>query len=169
KGAMDDNGPRMVKTPWYDDEIPFVEAAEIGTEKVIKDHSTIGIVVATDGSIGEFNRNDYLDAEQRVVSELKEIGKPFIIILNSTHPTLPDTVRLVEKLREEYQAPVIPLSIETMNEKDIFDILREALYEFPVLEVKVNMPEWIAILNAEHPLKRTYIELIKESVVEVNK
>ena len=91
KGAEDENGPRMVKTPWYDDEIPFVEAAEIGTEKVIKDHSTIGIVVTTDGSIGEFNRKDYLEAETRVISELKEIGKPFIVLLNSTHPMLPET------------------------------------------------------------------------------
>ena len=103
----------MVKTPWYNEEIPFVEAAEVGTEKVIKDHSTIGIVVTTDGSIGEFNRNDYLDAENRVISELKSIGKPFIVLLNSTHPTLPETERLADKLKEEHNVPVMPISIET--------------------------------------------------------
>jgi len=169
KGAEDENGPRMVKCPWYNEEIPFVEAAELGTEKVIKDHSTIGIVVTTDGSIGEFNRNDYLEAEGRVIRELKELGKPFVIILNSTHPTLPETERLAESLKEEHNVPVMPISIESMNEKDIYNILREALYEFPILEVKVNMPEWIAILNSKNPIKQSYINSIKESIVEVDK
>ena len=169
QGATDENGPRMVKTPWYTEEIPFIEAAEIGTEKVIKDHSTIGIVVTTDGSIGDFERSDYLEAETRVIEELKNIGKPFIVILNSTHPTLPETQRLAESLKEEHQVPVLPISIEAMNEKDMYDILREALYEFPVLEVKVNMPEWITILNPDHPVKQSYINAIKESVVEIDK
>ena len=168
-GAEDENGPRMVKTPWYNEEIPFVEAAEVGTEKVIKDHSTICIVVTTDGSIGEFDRNDYLEAENRVISELKSIGKPFIVLLNSTHPTLPETERLASSLKEEHNVPVLPISIEAMNEKDMYDILKEALYEFPILEVKVNMPEWIAILNPEHSVKKEYIKAIKESVVDVDK
>lgn len=168
-GMEDENGPRMVKTPWYDEEIPFIEAAEVGTEKVINDHSTIGIVVTTDGSIGEFNRSDYLEAENRVINELKSIGKPFIVLLNSTHPTLPETERLAESLRDEHQIPVLPMNIENMNEKDMYTILREALYEFPVLEVKVNMPEWIAILNADNPIKMSYIDAIKESVVEIDK
>ena len=169
QGATDENGPRMVKTPWYTEEIPFVEAAEIGTEKVIKDHSTIGIVVTTDGSIGDFEREDYIEAENRVIEELKNIGKPFIVILNSTHPTLPETQKLAESLKETHQVPVLPISIEAMNEKDMYNILREALYEFPVLEVKVNMPEWIAILNHDHPVKQNYINVIKESVVEIDK
>lgn len=168
-GATDENGPRMVKTPWYTEEIPFIEAAEIGTEKVIKDHSTIGIVITTDGSIGEFDRNDYIEAEKRVIDELKSIGKPFIVILNTTHPTLPETIRLAESLKEEHQVPVLPISIEAMNEKDMYNILREALYEFPVLEVKVNMPEWITILNPDHPVKKTYMDTIKESVIEIDK
>lgn len=168
-GAEDENGPRMVKTPWYNEEIPFIEAAEVGTEKVIKDHSTIGIVITTDGSIGEFNRNDYLEAENRVISELKSIGKPFIVLLNSQHPTLPETERLATSLKEEHNVPVIPISVEAMTEKDMYDILKEALYEFPVLEVKVNMPEWIAILNHDHSVKKEYIKCIKESVVEVDK
>ena len=169
KGAEDENGPRMVKCPWYNEEIPFVEAAELGTEKVIKDHSTIGIVVTTDGSIGEFARSDYLEAETRVISELKELGKPFIVVLNSTHPTLPETERLAESLKEEYNVPVMPISVESMTEKDIYNILREALYEFPILEVKVNMPEWIAILNSKNPIKQSYINSIKESIIEVDK
>ena len=168
-GATDENGPRMVKTPWYTEEIPFIEAAEIGTEKVIKDHSTIGIVITTDGSIGEFDRNDYLEAEKRVIEELKSIGKPFIVILNSTHPTLPETQKIREQLQEEHDIPVLAINIEAMNEKDMYDILREALYEFPVLEIKVNMPEWITILNPDHPVKQTYINTIKESIVEIDK
>lgn len=169
KGASDANGPRMVKTPWYDEEIPFVEAAEVGTEKVIKDHSTIGIVITTDGSIGEFNRSDYLEAEERVIDELKAIGKPFIIILNTTHPTLPETERLAESIKEAHNVPVLPINVDQMNEREMTSILREALYEFPVLEVKVNMPEWIAILNANNEIKRKYIEVIRESVMEVDK
>ncbi len=169
KGAEDENGPRMVKSPWYNEEIPFVEAAELGTEKVIKDHSTIGIVVTTDGSIGDFERSDYLEAENRVIRELKELGKPFIVLLNTTHPTLPETERLAESLNEEHHVPVIPISIESMTEKDIYNILREALYEFPILEVKVNMPEWIAILNSTNPIKQSYMDSIRESIIEVDK
>jgi len=169
KGYEDDNGPRMVKTPWYDDEIPFVEAAEIGTEKVIKDHSSIGIVVTTDGSIGEIERSSYIEAEERIVSELKEIGKPFIVLLNSTHPMLPETERMAEGLRDSYGVPVLPISVENMSERDIYSILREALYEFPVLEVKVDMPEWIACLSPSNWLKKIYVEKIKESVIEIDK
>ena len=169
KGIEDENGPRMVKTPWYDEMIPFSEAAEIGTEKVIKEHSTIGIVMTTDGSIGEFERNDYVDAEERVIQELKEINKPFIVIMNTTHPMLPDTIRLASELKEKYDVPVMPLSVETMTEHDMIDILREALYEFPILEVKVKLPDWIAVLNPSHPVKQVYINSIKESVVEIDK
>ena len=169
KGAEDENGPRLVKTPWYDEPIAFSEAAEVGTEKVIRDHSTIGIVVTTDGSIGEFQRSDYLEAESRVIRELKELGKPFIVIVNSTHPMLPDTEKICEKLRGEHDVPVLAMNIENMNQKDMYDILREALYEFPILEVKVNMPEWIAILNPKNEIKKGYIQAIRESVVEVDK
>ncbi|MBR6689954.1 MAG: stage IV sporulation protein A [Bacilli bacterium] len=169
KGYEDENGPRMVRTPWYDEEIPFVEAAEIGTEKVIRDHSSIGIVVTTDGSFGEISRSNYVEAETRIVEELKEIGKPFIVILNSAHPTLPETERMAEKLKTEYQVPVLPLSVEGMSEKDVYSVLRESLYEFPVTEVKVNMPDWIACLNPTNSLKNEYIEKIRESVVEVDK
>ncbi len=170
KGYEDEFGnPRMVKTPWSEEEMPFIEAAEIGTEKVIRDHSTIGIVVTTDGSIGDIPRSAYLQAEQNVVSELSEIGKPFIVILNSTHPTSPETINLSNKLKEEYNVPVIPISVLDMREKDICNILKEALYEFPVLDVKVDIPDWIGSLKPSHPLKKTYMDQIKESVVEVDK
>ena len=170
KGFEDDEGnPRMVKTPWYDEDIPFVEAAEIGTEKVIKDHSTIGIVVTTDGSFGDITRNNYVECETEVIEELKEIGKPFIVLLNSSHPTLPETQRLAEKLKEEHNVPVMPISCENMNEKDVYNILREALYEFPVLNIKVDIPDWIATLNSSHWVKKIYIDEIKKCVVDVDK
>ncbi|MEG1647631.1 MAG: stage IV sporulation protein A [Bacilli bacterium] len=169
KGYEDENGPRMVKTPWYEEQIPFVEAAEIGTEKVIRDHSSIGIVITTDGSFGEIARASYVQAEERVVNELKEIGKPFIVILNSVHPMLPETEKLSERLKELYNVPVLPISVENMTERDIYNILREALYEFPVLEVKVNMPDWIACLEPSNWLKKIYVEKIRESVIEIDK
>ena len=169
KGYEDENGPRLVMTPWYQEPIPFIEAAEIGTEKVIKEHSTIGIVVTTDGSIGDIPRNEYLEAEKTVIEELKSIGKPFIVLLNSTHPMLPDTERLAASLKEEYEVPVIPLSIEAMQERDMYNILKEALYEFPIEQIKVNMPEWIAILNPDHYLKKEYMSKIKEGIINVNK
>lgn len=169
KGYEDESGPRMVKTPWYDEEIPFVEAAEIGTDKVIKDHSSIGIIVTTDGSIGELERNNYIEAEEKIVEELKTIGKPFIVVLNSAHPMLPETERLAQNLKESYDVPVLPISIENMTDRDIYNILKEALYEFPVIEVSVNMPSWIACLSKENWLKKEYIEKIRESVFEVDK
>ncbi len=168
-GYEDENGPRMVKTPWYDDEIPFIEAAEIGTEKVIRDHSTIGIVVTTDGSFGEIKRSNYVDAEKRVIDELKSIGKPFIVILNSSRPNSSETIELRNSLNEEYNVPVLSMSIENMNEKDIYDVLRESLYEFPVSEVKVNIPDWIGCLNPTNSVKKEYIDKIKESVISIDK
>ena len=154
---------------WYQEPIPFVEAAEIGTEKVIKDHSTIGIVVTTDGSIGDIPRSEYLEAEKTVIEELNAIGKPYIVLLNSTHPMLPDTEKLAEKLKEEYKVPVMPISIEAMGERDMYNILKETLYEFPIEQIKVNMPEWIALLNPDHYLKKEYINKIREEVTEVHK
>ena len=169
KGYEDENGPRMVRTPWYDEEIPFVEAAEIGTEKVIKDHSTIGIVVTTDGSIGEIERKNYIEAEDKVITELKEIGKPFIIVLNSSHPNHPDTEKIKDDLKNKYDVPVMPVNVLNMNEKEIYDILKQALYEFPVLSVNVNMPDWIACLSPKHEVKIDYIDKIKESIIDVDK
>ena len=169
KGVDDENGPRYVMTPWYSEPIPFVEAAEIGTEKVIKDHSTIGIVVTSDGSFGEFSRANYVEAEETVISELKEIGKPYIVLLNTANPSSNEAVQLTEELKNKYSVPVLPINVELMQERDMYNILREALYEFPVVEVKVNIPDWISVLNPEHYIKKTYIEKIKESVLTIDK
>ncbi len=164
-----DGNPRMVKTPWFPDAIPFVEAAEIGTEKVIKDHATIGIVVTTDGSFGEIPRINYQEAEARVISELKEIGKPFIVILNSIHPTNTETRSIAKKMEDMYEVPVMPISAEALNEVEIMEILKQALYEFPVLDIEINVPEWIDALPKTHEIKMHFIEKIKESVICVEK
>lgn len=169
KGYEDENGPRMVRTPWYEEEIPFIEAAEIGTEKVIRDHSSIGILVTSDGSIGEFERSDYVEVEERIAKELSEIGKPHIVVLNSSHPMLPETERLAESLTETYKVPVVPMNIENMSERDAYAILREALYEFPASLINVEMPDWIACLSPDNWLKKSYVETIRESVHEINK
>ena len=169
-GFVDEDGnPRMVKCPWFEEAIPFVEAAEIGTEKVIKDHATIGIVVTTDGSIGDIKRESYIEAEEKVINELKEIGKPFIVILNSMHPTNTETQELARKLKETYDVPVMPISAELMNEKEIMEILKTALYEFPVLDIKVSIPEWVHVLPCDNEIKKHYLEKIKESVISVEK
>ena len=165
----EDGNPRMVKTPWFPDAIPFVEAAEVGTEKVIKDHSTIGIVVTTDGSFGEIKRENYLEAEEKVINELKEIGKPFIVVLNTIHPTNSETTELSRSLSEAYDVPVMPINVEAMNEKEIMNILKTALYEFSILDILVNMPEWVHVLPNNNEIKMHYLEKIKESVISVNK
>ena len=122
-GYEDENGnPRMVMTPWFSEPIPFVEAAEVGTEKVIRDHSTIGIVVTTDGSIGELKRADYIEAEAKVVNELKSIGKPFIVILNTKNPRSDETIKLTNELSKQYDVPVIPLSVLDMRSEDINEV-----------------------------------------------
>lgn len=169
KGVDDENGPRYVMTPWYSEPIPFVEAAEIGTEKVIKEHSTIGIVVTSDGSFGEFNRADYVGAEETVINELKEIGKPYIVLLNTANPSADATINLTNELRDKYNVPILPINVELMQERDMYNILKEALYEFPVSEVKVNIPDWISVLKPDHYVKKCYIEKIKESVLAVDK
>ena len=169
KGVDDENGPRYVMTPWYSEPIPFVEAAEIGTEKVIKDHSTIGIVVTSDGSFGEFERKDYVTAEETVINELNEIGKPYIVLLNTANPASNDTINLTEELKSKYNVPILPINVELMQERDMLNILKEALYEFPVAEVKINIPDWISILNPEHEVKKEYIEKIRESVIAIDK
>ena len=169
-GYQDELGnPRLVKTPWYEEEIPFVEAAEIGTEKEIKDHSTIGIVVTTDGSIGTLGRNDYIEAEEKVITELKSINKPFIVILNSTHPNSDATKNIRNELGSNYNVPVISMDIENMNEVDMINILRTALYEFPVTDVSINIPEWIHVLDNKHDIKNHYITKIKECITNVEK
>ncbi|WP_416826743.1 stage IV sporulation protein A [Ectobacillus polymachus] len=169
KGYEDENGPRMITTPWYEEPIPFHEAAEIGTRKVIQEHSTIGVVVTTDGTIGEIPRRDYVDAEARVVNELKEVGKPFIMVINTVQPHHPDTEVLRQSLVEQYDIPVLAMSVEGMRENDVHSVLREALYEFPVLEVNVNLPSWVMVLNESHWLRESYQEAVQETVKDIKR
>ncbi|KOS29583.1 stage IV sporulation protein A [Bacillus anthracis] len=169
KGYKDENGPRMINTPWYEEPIPFHEAAEIGTRKVIQEHSTIGVVITTDGTIGEIPRRDYIEAEERVVNELKEVGKPFIMIINTVQPYHPDTEQLRQSLSEEYDIPVIAMSVESLRETDVYNVLREALFEFPVLEVNVNLPSWVMVLNEGHWLRQSYQEAVQETVKDIKR
>lgn len=169
KGFEDENGPRMINTPWYEEPIPFHDAAEIGTRKVIQEHSTIGVVVTTDGTIGDIERSDYVEAEAKVVEELKEVGKPFIMVVNSIHPTSQDTELLRQELSENYDIPVLAMSIESMTEHDVYNVLREALYEFPVLEVNVNLPSWVMVLKEDHWLRENYQEAIQSTVKDIKR
>ena len=161
-GYMEDDKPRMVKTPWNEDEIPFEEAAEIGTKKVIEEHSTIGILVTTDGSITEIPREDYIEAEERVVSELKTINKPFIVLLNSSNPNSPDTQNLATTLSKKYNSTVIPINCLNLNLNDITNIFSKILYEFPVSQINFKFPDWVSRLSNSHELKLDlYSEIMK--------
>ncbi|HLR63167.1 MAG TPA: stage IV sporulation protein A [Lentibacillus sp.] len=169
KGFEDENGPRMINTPWYEDPIPFHDAAEIGTRKVIQEHSTIGVVITTDGTFGEIARADYQEPEEKIVEEMKEVGKPFILVINSARPTSQETELLRQELMETYDIPVLAMNVETMSEHDVYNVMREALYEFPVLEVNVNLPSWVMVLNEEHWLQRNYQEAIQSTVKNIRR
>ncbi|WP_280768235.1 stage IV sporulation protein A [Salipaludibacillus daqingensis] len=168
-GYEDEHGPRMIHTPWYEDAIPFQEAAEIGTRKVIQEHSTLGVAVTTDGSIGEIPRRDYLESEERVIEELKEVGKPFIVVVNSVHPTHPETESLRENLEAKHDVPVLAMNIEGMTEQDIHTVMREVLFEFPVHEVNVNLPSWVMVLKEEHWLRANYEHAVRETVKDIKR
>ena len=173
-GHMEDDMPRMVKTPWSEDEMPFSRAAEIGTKKVINDHSTIGIVVTTDGTITDLDRESYVDAEERVIRELKQINKPYIVLLNSTNPNSKETKKLEEELSEKYNSRVISMDIENMKEEDFSNIFERVLEEFPVTEIGFDLPEWFNILDLDHWLKQDVIGVVKDfldkdySIREIN-
>ena len=162
-GYLEDDMPRMVKTPWSEEEIPFEKAAEIGTRKVIQEHSTIGVLVTTDGSVTDIPRADYIQAEERVVSELKELNKPFVIVLNSISPYSEETKRLASKLEEKYSAPVIPTSCENLSLDDINRIFSSVLYEFPIERININFPRWVDNLGSTHWLKEELYSEIKET------
>lgn len=166
-GYMEEDVPRMVKTPWSDEEIPFEEAAEIGTRKVITEHSTIGILVTTDGTITEIPREDYVEAESRVVDELKALNKPFVIVLNTNNPYSEETKKLAHELEEKYNVAVIPTDCTNLNTDDINNIFGKILYEFPVERINVNFPGWIDGLNYEHSLKQELFKEIKEAFKDV--
>ena len=162
-GATEDDQPRMVKTPWSDEEIPFEQAAEIGTKKVIEEHSTIGILITTDGSITEIPREDYVKAEERVVSELRAINKPFVILLNSENPNSAETKSLANELSKKYNSTVIPINCANLNLNDITNIFSKILYEFPVSQINFKFPAWINGLDFNHELKIKLFTEIKDS------
>jgi len=170
-GHMDTENdlPRMVNTPWAEDKIPFAEAAETGTRKVINDHSTIGVVVTTDGSIAEISREDYVEAEERVIRELKHINKPFVILLNTATPFSPEAERLRDELAERHAAPVVAVNAAQLKIEDIHSLIEKVLYEFPMKEIRINYPKWIETLPYEHWLKQSFIKSVKEMVHGVHK
>lgn len=160
-GHIEDGEHRMVMTPWSEAPMPFEEAAELGTRKVITDHSTIGIVVTTDGSIGDIERNAYAEAESRIIREMKTAGKPFVTVLNSVHPNDKNTVALAQELEDNYDIPVLPVNCAEMNEGDIKEILRAILYEFPVSEIRITLPSWIEVQQNCRVKTELYDEITK--------
>lgn len=168
-GHIENNVPRMVKTPWFEEEIEFIKAAEVGTRKVISEHSTIGIVVTTDGSITDIPRENYIDAEDKVIKELKELNKPFVILLNTTHPYSPEAMNVKKQMEEKYGVPVTIMDALNMKIEDINKVLESVLYEFPLKEIGIDLPEWIEALENEHWLKTSFITSIKNSVGFINK
>ncbi len=168
-GYEDEDGPRMVVTPWFDYEIPFEEAAEIGTRKVMVDHSTLGLVVTTDGSFGDLGRENFVPAEERVIAEMKSTGKPFVVLMNSAHPEREDTVDLCEELSQEHDVSVISVDCALLDEEDIELIMEQLLYEFPVKEVQVNLPAWVEELEKDHWLREQLEDCIGQAVEQIER
>lgn len=162
-GHMEEDAERMVKTPWFDAEIPFTQAASVGTDKVIREHSTIGIVVTTDGSIGEIPRSNYIDAEDKTIQALKKIHKPFVVLLNSQRPYSEECLRLKEELIDKYNVLVIPVNCKQLKKEDILEILEQILYEFPLVEMEFYMPKWVEMISLSHPMKQEMIQSLKEA------
>ena len=167
-GYLEDDMPRMVKTPWSEEEIPFEKAAEIGTKKVIEEHSTIGILVTTDGTITDIPREDYIKAEERVVNELKSLNKPFVILLNSEEPNSTYTRELADILSDKYKATVIPTNCEYLTIDDINNIFSKVLYEFPVEQICIKFPRWIDGLDFEHPVRAELLKEIREAFENIH-
>ena len=167
-GYVEGDKPRMVRTPWFDHEIPFNQAAEIGTRKVITEHSTIGLVVTTDGSISDIPRDEYEEAEERVISELKELNKPFIVLLNCTYPQSDSAKNLADTLSEKYTVPVLPVNCLELTETDIKEILTQVLFEFPIREIAVDFPSWLVSLPADHWLRSAAYAAVNTAAQEMN-
>lgn len=170
-GHMENGQQRMVKTPWSEEEIPFEEAARIGTEKVIRDHATVGIIVTCDGTFGEIDRDAYLSAESETVKQLRQLGKPFVMLLNSLRPYNQETKKLAEQLEETYHCAVIPVNCEQLKKEDIHSILEKLLYEFPVTRINFDIPKWTEMLPPDHEIKQNlmdYARGILEAVTKVN-
>ena len=168
-GYIENDQPRMVKTPWFEDSVPFNMAAEIGTKKVINEHSTIGLVITTDGSISDIPREEYKEAEQRIIDDLKTTDKPFIILLNCQNPESDEAKALAESLTDEYEVAVIPVNCLNLNENDIKDILAKILFEFPVKELNIDFPKWINSLSVSHWLRGSLLNGIKGAAASIKR
>ena len=168
-GTIENGQPRMVRTPWKEAPMPFVEAAEMGTHKVITEHATIGMLITTDGSIGDISRQSYVEAEERIVSELKALGKPFAMILNSVNPTSESAMNLAYELEEKYGVSVALVSCLELDAEDIRHILELVLHEFPVAEIALHLPEWTRALDGEHPIRRSLLQTVRRCADRVNK
>ena len=168
-GHLENGQERLVKTPWFDYEVPFTKAAEYGTRKVIRDHSTIGILVTTDGSFGEIPRDSYVEAEKRTVEELTAIGKPFLVLLNSDRPYSKATQNLAQNLTKEYHTTVMPVNCDQLRQEDILDIMKNVLLEFPLSSVGFFLPKWVETLRDDHWMKKSILDLMKEYLAEKEK
>ncbi len=168
-GYIEDDHPRMVKTPWFEQEIPFNMAAEIGTQKVISEHSTIGLVITTDGTISDIPREEYEEAEQRVINELKDIDKPFVVLLNSAEPDSESAISLAASLSQKYDVPVQVVNCMSLDQNGITDILSGILHEFPIKEIKVDLPEWVMKLDGSHWLRASVRDAVKLAGENVSK
>ncbi len=167
-GYIENEQPRLVMTPWANEEMEFQKAAEIGTKKVICEHSTIGLVITTDGSIGEIPRSDYEIAEQKIIEELKSINKPFVILLNSMFPEAESAQKLRERLEGEYDVPVICVNCLELEQSEIVDIIKTILMEFPIREIEIDIPEWIGSLESDHWLKKELFSLVCENAKDLH-
>ncbi len=167
-GQYEDLAPRMVMTPWYDHEIPMPEAAEIGTRKVITEHSTIGIVVTSDGTITDFDRTEYLEAEERVIRELQEIGKPFIVLLNSTQPDSAHCQAIAEDIRQRYHVNCLCVNCQEISREELDLLMQELLYEFPLQELQLFLPPWVNALPDNHVIKTGIFRFLKENAHNLN-
>lgn len=168
-GYIENDNPRMVDTPWFDEPVPFNMAAEIGTKKVITEHSTIGLVVTTDGSISEIPREEYKEAEMRVIEELRAINKPFVVLLNSTEPESERVRKMAAELTAEYGVSVIPINCLELTEEDINRILANILYEFPVCKIKIDLPLWLGALESGHPINQEITDTVRARMGEIKK
>lgn len=168
-GHIENGGPRMVSTPWREEPMPFTEAAEYGTRKVITDHSTIGVVVTTDGTVGEIGRQNYVEAETRIINELKEIGKPFAVIMNSADPSREESIKLATDIEKEYGVPVALVNCLELNSEDIKHILEMVLMEFPIRQISVELPLWLCALGDDHPIYLSVKDCVLENAGNIKK
>lgn len=168
-GYYEENEPRMVNTPWFDKPIPFNEAAELGTKKVITEHSTIGLVVTTDGTVTDIPRADYVPAENRVINELKAINKPFAVLLNSAEPESEAAQAIRAELEAAHKVPVVAVNCAELTEKDVYGIIETVLFEFPLKEIDLHIPDWLEGLDMQHPLKSGVYNEIIEKITDVSK